>query len=77
MMKQMAKGGAVPGVPGIPAMPGMRAPKQKKQQKGKGAKKVGNPAKRAAIEAGLDVEESVAPATTLTELPDAFKGFLS
>ena len=77
MMKQMAKGGAVPGVPGMPAMPGMRAPQQKKQQKGKGAKKVGNPAKRAAIEAGLDVEETKAPATTLTELPEAFKGFLS
>ena len=77
MMKQMAKGGAVPGVPGMPAMPGMRAPQQKKQQKGKGAKKSGNPAKRAAIEAGLDVEETVVPATTLTELPDAFKGFLS
>ncbi len=76
MMKQMAKGGAVPGVPGMPAMPGMRAPQQKKQQKGKGAKKSGNPAKRAAQEAGLDIEETVAPATTLTELPDAFKGFL-
>ena len=77
MMKQMAKGGAVPGVPGMPAMPGMRAPQQKKQQKGKGAKKSGNPAKRAAQEAGLEIEESLPPATTLTELPDAFKGFLS
>jgi signal recognition particle subunit SRP54 len=77
MMRQMAKGGAVPGMPAMPAMPGMRGPQPKKQQKGKGAKKSGNPAKRAAQEAGLDIEESVAPATTLTELPDAFKGFLS
>ena len=74
MMRQMAKGGAVPG---MPAMPGMRPPQQKKQQKGKGAKKSGNPAKRAAQEAGLEIEESLPPATTLTELPDAFKGFLS
>lgn len=77
MMRQMAKGGAVPGMPAMPTMPGMRGPQPKKQQKGKGAKKSGNPAKRAAQEAGLDIEESVAPATTLTELPDAFKGFLS
>ncbi len=77
MMRQMAKGGSVPGMPAMPAIPGMRAPQAKKQQKGKGAKKSGNPAKRAAQEAGLDIEETVAPATTLTELPDAFKGFLS
>ena len=45
MMKQMAKGGAVPG---MPPMPGLRAPQQqKKLQKGKGAKRSGNPAKRA------------------------------
>lgn len=74
MMRQMAKGGAVPG---MPAMPSMRPPQQKKQQKGKGAKKSGNPAKRAAQEAGLDSEESLPSATTLTELPDAFKGFLN
>ncbi len=77
MMRQMAKGGSVPGMPAMPAIPGMRAPQAKKQQKGKGAKKSGNPAKRAAQEAGLDIEETVAPATTLTELPEAFKGFLS
>ena len=77
MMRQMAKGGSVPGMPAMPAIPGMRAPQAKKQHKGKGAKKSGNPAKRAAQEAGLDIEETVAPATTLTELPEAFKGFLS
>lgn len=77
MMRQMAKGGSVPGMPAMPAIPGMRAPQAKKQQKGKGAKKSGNPAKRAAQEAGLDIEETIAPATTLTELPEAFKGFLS
>lgn len=78
MMKQMAKGGG-PNVPGIPAMPGMGLPKppqQKKQQKaGKGAKKSGNPAKRAAQEAGLDLPVAK-PADQLTELPSAFKNFL-
>ena len=78
MMKQMAKGGT-PNVPGMPAMPGMGLPKppqQKKQQKaGKGAKKSGNPAKRAAQEAGLDLPVAK-PADQLTELPSAFKNFL-
>ena len=78
IMKQMAKGGT-PNVPGMPAMPGMglpKTPQQKKQQKaGKGAKKSGNPAKRAAQEAGLDLPEAK-PANQLTELPSAFKNFL-
>ena len=78
MMKQMAKGGT-PNVPGMPAMPGMglpKTPQQKKQQKaGKGAKKSGNPAKRAAQEAGLDLPEAK-PANQLTELPSAIKNFL-
>ena len=72
-MRQMARGGGVPGM-GIPAMPGARptaAPKAK--PKGKGAKRSGNPAKRA----GNAPEEPTAPpATGLTGLPDAFKGFL-
>ncbi len=78
MMKQMAKGG-VPNVPGMQNMPGLGTPKpvqQKKQQKaGKGAKKSGNPAKRAAQEAGLDISDAK-PTNELTSLPDAFKGFL-
>ena len=77
MMKQMANGGSVPGMPpmpGMPGMPGMRSVQQKKQpQKGKGAKKSGNPAKRAAQEAGIEIEP---PSATLTELPSAFKDML-
>ena len=78
MMKQMAKGGA-PTLPGLPNMPGMGLPKpmqQKKVQKvGKGAKKSGNPAKRAAQEAGLDIAAQK-PNDKLTQLPNAFKDFL-
>ena len=76
MMRQMAKGGNVPGMPAMPAMPGMARPVQaKKQQKGKGAKKVGNPAKRAALAAGETFDDAP-PSNTLTELPSAFKDFL-
>ena len=71
MMKQMAAGGSIPG---MPPMPGMRAPQQKKVQKpGKGAKKSGNPAKRAGQESGLEIE---APSATLSEIPSAFRDFL-
>jgi signal recognition particle subunit SRP54 len=71
MMKQMAAGGSIPG---MPPMPGMRAPQQKKVQKpGKGAKKSGNPAKRAGQESGIEIE---APSATLTEIPSAFRDFL-
>lgn len=71
MMKQMAAGGSIPG---IPPMPGMRGPQQKKVQKpGKGAKKSGNPAKRAGQESGIELE---APSATLTEIPSAFRDFL-
>ena len=77
MMRQMAKGGNVPGMPAMPAMPGMARPVQaKKQQKGKGAKKVGNPAKRAALAAGENVDEQAPSSNTLTEIPSAFKDFL-
>jgi signal recognition particle subunit SRP54 len=71
MMRQMAAGGSIPG---MPPMPGMRAPQQKKVQKpGKGAKKSGNPAKRAGQEAGVEL---TAPSETLTEIPSAFRDFL-
>lgn len=71
MMKQMAAGGSIPG---MPPMPGMRAPQQKKVQKpGKGAKKSGNPAKRAGQESGTELD---APSATLTEIPSAFRDFL-
>ncbi len=71
MMKQMAAGGSIPG---MPPMPGMRAPQQKKIQKpGKGAKKSGNPAKRAGQESGIEFAQ---PSATLTEIPSAFRDFL-
>jgi signal recognition particle subunit SRP54 len=73
MMKQMAKGGSVPGMPPMPGMPGMRPQQKKVQKPGKGAKKSGNPAKRAAQESGIELEE---PSATLTEIPSAFRDFL-
>ncbi len=54
MMKTVAKGG-VPQIPGMGPVPGMGggyAGKKKQQVKGKGAKRSGNPAKRAAEAAG-------------------------
>jgi signal recognition particle subunit SRP54 len=78
MMKQMAKGGGMPGMPGmagLPPMPGIRKGPAPKPQKGKGARKSGNPAKRAAQEAGI-TEEVSPPMDRLTEIPGAFKGFL-
>jgi signal recognition particle subunit SRP54 len=73
MMKQMAKGGSVPGMPPMPVMPGMRPQQKKVQKPGKGAKKSGNPAKRAAQDSGIELEE---PSATLTEIPSAFRDFL-
>lgn len=75
MMKQMAKGGSVPGMPAMPPMPGLggRPAASKKAKPGKGAKRSGNPAKRAAQEAGLP---DTPAADGLTELPSAFKDLL-
>jgi signal recognition particle subunit SRP54 len=47
MMKQLARGGGIPGMPGIP---GMGAGKRGKQQPQRKKSKSGNPAKRAAEE---------------------------
>ncbi|MGD9606026.1 MAG: signal recognition particle protein [Leucobacter sp.] len=61
MMKTVAKGG-VPQIPGMGPVPGMGggyAGKKKQQAKGKGAKRSGNPAKRAAEASG----RPAAPAT--------------
>jgi signal recognition particle subunit SRP54 len=76
MMKQMAKGGSIPGMPPMPAMPGLagRPAPGKKAKPGKGAKRSGNPAKRAAQASETPQEQS---ADTLTELPGAFKDLLS
>ena len=69
VMKQMSKGGApqMPGIPPIPGMPGMgggskRPPQQQVQKK---KSRSGNPAKRAAEEAGETFK-----------LPGAFKGLV-
>lgn len=71
VMKQMAKGGSVPGIPAMPGLPVRQATSKKKP--GKGAKRSGNPAKRAAEAAGISPES---PANELTELPSAFKDLL-
>ena len=68
MMKQMRNGGGMPGIPGMPGMPGMGGKRAKAKQKavqksGKGAKRSGNPAKRA--QPADDIE-----ATPATGLPD-------
>ena len=74
VMKQMAKGGSVPGMPAMPAIPGL-APRASggKKKPGKGAKRSGNPAKRAAEASGTVNSLS---ADSLTELPSAFKDLL-
>jgi signal recognition particle subunit SRP54 len=51
MMRQMRAGGGMPGMPGMPGMGGGKRAKAKQKAqvtKGKGAKRSGNPAKRAA-----------------------------
>ena len=78
MMKQMAKtGGLGMGGPGMP-IPGMGGhggkkakPKPAKSKKGRS----GNPAKRAAQDAGLDLTEGESSAANF-ELPSAFKDLL-
>lgn len=75
VMKQMAKGGSVPGLPAMPPIPGLGTrPAGGKKKPGKGAKRSGNPAKRAAEASGTPVNP---PADDLTELPSAFKEFLN
>jgi signal recognition particle subunit SRP54 len=61
MMEQMARGGGVPGMPGMPGMGiGKRAKAKQapKQKKGKGSRRSGNPAKRAA---GVDPATATPP----------------
>jgi signal recognition particle subunit SRP54 len=69
MMRQMRNGGGMPGMPGMPGGGGKRAKaKQKPQAKaGKGAKKSGNPAKRAQ-------QDGAAPAAA-DALPGSLGGF--
>jgi len=55
MMRQMRAGGGMPGMPGMPGMGGGKRAKAKQKaqvQKGKGAKRSGNPAKRAVESTG-------------------------
>ena len=57
MMKTMSRGGN-PGIPGMPAgMPPMGRP-QAKKDKGKKGSKSGNPAKRAAEAAGIEIQKN-------------------
>lgn len=87
MMRQMGKGGGMPGgpggLPGMGGMPGGGKKSKGKTPKGTGRKakkgRSGNPAKRAAQEAGV-VEEAPAQDMTppdLSQLPDDLKKLLS
>ncbi len=67
MMRQMRGGGGMPGLPGMPGMPGMggvgpgkRGKKGKQAPQRKGSRS-GNPAKRAAEQAGLPAAPAPAP----------------
>jgi signal recognition particle subunit SRP54 len=94
MMRQMGKGG-VPGMPAMPGMPGAGGKRSKARQKakvksGKGAKRSGNPAKRAAggpaavpspadpglpaLPTGEGKPDLAALEQQLGELPAEFKG---
>jgi signal recognition particle subunit SRP54 len=95
MMRQMRAGGGMPGMPGMPGMGGGKRAKAKQKaqvQKGKGAKRSGNPAKRAAEgtgapagigaggEGGFDPSafglDQAALEQQLGELPPEFKNLL-
>ena len=89
MMRQVRAGGGMPGMPGMPGMGGGKRAKAKQRpqaKSGKGAKRSGNPAKRAqevgtppastalpGFPGGLDPAELEAQ---LGELPPEFKGLL-
>jgi signal recognition particle subunit SRP54 len=76
MMKTMARGG-VPNIPGMGPIPGAGRPgasaKRGKQQKAKGSRS-GNPAKRAAENAGVAASGPAAPAGSGFGLGAAPKG---
>ncbi len=92
MMRQMRAGGGMPGMPGMPGMGGGKRTKAKQKaqvKSGKGAKRSGNPAKRASgpgeVEPGaagglggglLGGLDPAALQATLSELPPEFKGLL-
>ncbi|MGL4745479.1 MAG: signal recognition particle protein [Dermatophilaceae bacterium] len=60
MMKQLAKGGGMPGMPGMGSGPGKRAKQQPQRKKSKS----GNPAKRAAEERAAAEKATARPAGT-------------
>jgi signal recognition particle subunit SRP54 len=60
MMKQLARGGGLPGMPGIPGMGGGKKGRQQQPQRKKS--KSGNPAKRAAEERAAAEKASAAKA---------------
>lgn len=77
MMRQMRAGGGMPGMPGMPGMGGGKRAKakQKAQAKaGKGAKRSGNPAKRAAQDSAPAVSPGL-PGAGPAGLPGGLGGF--
>jgi signal recognition particle subunit SRP54 len=83
MMRQMGKGG-MPGMPGMPGFGGSKKAKgkmAKSQKPAKGKSRSGNPAKRAAIDAGVD-QPGEAPAFDpssfdASQLPAEFRDLLT
>jgi signal recognition particle subunit SRP54 len=80
MMKQMGKGG-MPGMPGMPGFGGSKKSKGKMAKAAKPAKgksRSGNPAKRAAVESGVDVDPGAAAETPfdVSTLPPELRNLL-
>jgi signal recognition particle subunit SRP54 len=80
MMKQMGKGG-MPGMPGMPGFGGSKKSKGKMAKAAKPAKgksRSGNPAKRAAVESGVAVDEGATAETPfdVSSLPPELRNLL-
>ncbi len=81
MMRQMGKGGGMPTLPGMPGFGGSKKSKgrtAKAVKAGKGAKRSGNPAKRAAaVGAPVEADHAEAPAFDVSTLPPELRDLLS
>ena len=75
MMKQLAKGGGIPGMPGMGPGPGKRGGKQQPQRRKKS--KSGNPARRAAEERAAQERATARPAGSSFGAPAAGEADLS
>jgi signal recognition particle subunit SRP54 len=78
MMRRMRTGGGMPAVPGMPAGMGRPLKAKAKDKPGKGKKRSGNPAKRAAELAleekrSVDADRTDAPAEVRSTMPDLSK----